>query len=66
MTVTVNGQSWDLPDGTTLADVLHRLGAPPRGVAVALNGAVVPRACWAGTPLPAGASVDVVTAVQGG
>jgi sulfur carrier protein len=66
VTVTVNGQSWDLPDGATLADVLDRLGAPPRGVAVALDGAVVPRARWAGTALAAGASVDVVTAVQGG
>lgn len=66
MTLTVNGQPWHLPDGATLADVLHRLGAPPRGVAVALNGVVVARARWACTALPAGASVDVVTAVQGG
>ena len=66
MTVTVNGQPCDLPDGATLADVLSRIGAPSRGVAVALDGAVVPRERWAGTPLSAGASVDVVTAVQGG
>jgi sulfur carrier protein len=66
MTVTVNGQPWDLPNGATLADVLHRLGAPSRGVAVAVDGAVVPRARWACTALPAGAAVDVVTAVQGG
>jgi sulfur carrier protein len=66
VTVTVNGQVWELPDGATLADVLHRLGAPSRGVAVAMNGAVVPRASWAGTALPEGARIDVVTAVQGG
>jgi sulfur carrier protein len=66
MTVMVNGQPWDLPDGATLADVLHRLGAPSRGVAVAVDGAVIPRARWAGTTLLAGAAVDVVTAVQGG
>jgi sulfur carrier protein len=66
MTVTVNGQVWELPDGATLADVLHRLGAPSRGVAVAMNGAVVPRGSWAGTALPEGARIDVVTAVQGG
>ncbi|MDQ3905783.1 MAG: sulfur carrier protein ThiS [Actinomycetota bacterium] len=66
MTVTVNGKPWDLPDGATLADVLHRLGAPSRGVAVAVDGAVIPRARWAGTTLLAGAAVDVVTAVQGG
>jgi sulfur carrier protein len=66
MTVTVNGQCWELPDGSALADVLSRLGTPARGVAVALDGAVVPRAFWAGTALRDGASIDVVTAVQGG
>ncbi|MGH3695800.1 MAG: sulfur carrier protein ThiS [Pseudonocardiaceae bacterium] len=66
MTVTVNGQPWELPGDATLADVLERLGAPPRGVAVALDGAVVPRASWPGTVLRAGAEVDVVTAAQGG
>jgi sulfur carrier protein len=66
MTVTVNGQRWELPAGTTLADVLARLGAPGHGVAVALDGAVVPRASWPGVVLREGAAVDVVTAVQGG
>ena len=66
MTVTVNGKLWELPCGSTLADVLERLGAPSSGVAVALDGAVVPRAFWPGTALQDGAAVDVVTAVQGG
>jgi sulfur carrier protein len=66
MTVTVNGQQWELPCGATLADVLEQLGAPSTGVAAALDGAVVPRASWPGTALRDGASVDVVTAVQGG
>jgi sulfur carrier protein len=66
MTITVNEQPWELPHGTTLADVLARLNVPPRGVAVALNGTVVPRVSWPGTPLSHGARIDVVTAVQGG
>ena len=66
MTVTVNGQCWELPDGATLADVLGRLGAPPAGVAVALDDAVVPRASWSGTLLHSDARIDVFTAVQGG
>jgi sulfur carrier protein len=66
MTITVNGQLWELPIDATLADVLERLGAPDRGVAVALDGTVVPRASWPATALREGASVDVVTAVQGG
>lgn len=66
MTVTVNGQRWELPDGATLADVLGRLGVPSAGVAVALDGAVVPRASWPGTSLNSDARIDVFTAVQGG
>ena len=66
MPVTVNGQPWVLPEGATLAEVIERLGAPSRGVAVAVDGVVVPRDRWPGTALPDGASIDVVTAVQGG
>jgi sulfur carrier protein len=66
MTLTVNGQQWELPHGATLADVLSRLAVPSYGVAVALDGAVVPRASWPGTILRDGAAVEVLTAVQGG
>ncbi|MGB6752009.1 MAG: sulfur carrier protein ThiS [Xanthobacteraceae bacterium] len=37
-----------------------------RGVAVALNGAVVPRAAWRDTLLRTGDSVEIVRARQGG
>ncbi|HEY2765612.1 MAG TPA: sulfur carrier protein ThiS [Pseudonocardiaceae bacterium] len=66
MKIQVNGEHWELPDGSPLGDVLHRLGAPASGVAVALDGAVVPRASWASTELRDGSSVEVFTAVQGG
>lgn len=66
MKVTVNGERWDMPDTATLADVLARLDVPGRGVAVALDGALVPRASWSATPLADGAGVEVLTAVQGG
>ncbi|MDQ3886009.1 MAG: sulfur carrier protein ThiS [Actinomycetota bacterium] len=66
MTVTVNGVRWELAEGTMLADVLARLDLPGRGVAVALDGSVVPRASWPATALVDGASVEVHTAVQGG
>jgi sulfur carrier protein len=35
-------------------------------VAAAVNGEVVPRRVWPGTPLQDGDQVEVVTAVQGG
>jgi sulfur carrier protein len=64
--VRVNGERWELPSGASVADVVERLTAAPRGIAVAVDGAVVPRARWSATPVPAGAQLEVLTAVQGG
>ena len=66
MHLQVNGQRWELPDGSVVADVLDRLGAPTFGVAVAVDGAVLSRASWSRTVLRDGSSVEVLTAVQGG
>ena len=68
VSVTVNGEERDLPEGATVASVVAALrGAPEgRGVAVALEGEVVPRSQWPTTQLRDGASVEVVVAVQGG
>ena len=58
----------ELPAGATVASVIDSLpGAPEgRGVAVAVEGEVVPRAQWQSTELHEGAKVEVVVAVQGG
>jgi sulfur carrier protein len=67
MRVRLNGQPHDLPDGGLLADALQRLGVEdPRGVAVALDGEVVPRSRWSTTRLADGQAVEIVRAVQGG
>ena len=63
MLITVNGDARSFPDPTTVADVLP---ATTSGVAVALNGTVVPRHRHAATPLAEGDAVEIVTAVQGG
>jgi len=64
--ITVNGEHWHADPGLTVADVVARLTDEPRGIAVALDGAVVPRAKWAATEIPDQAQVEVLTAVQGG
>ncbi|MBO0827042.1 MAG: sulfur carrier protein ThiS [Streptosporangiales bacterium] len=66
MRVQVNGHDVDVAAGATVADALTAVGAPATGVAVALDGAVVPRGAWASTALREGATVEVLTAVQGG
>ena len=63
--ITVNGERRDL-DGATVAEVLQDVGAPDRGVAVAVDAEVVPRGEWATFVVPDEAHVEVVTAVQGG
>ena len=66
--VTVNGDRRELPTGATVQNVVASLSNAPegRGVAVAVEGEVVPRAQWSETALREGANVEVVVAVQGG
>jgi sulfur carrier protein len=67
MTVCVNGEQRQLADATTVADVVQSLvEEDERGVAVALDGDVVPRSEWESTTLRDGAHVEVLRAVQGG
>ena len=66
MDVWINGTPRELDDGATVPDALGALGLPQAGVAVAVDGEVVPRARWTGTVLADGARVEVLTAVQGG
>ena len=68
MRVVLNGEPRDLREGATVTEAVSASGAPrsARGVAVALDGEVVPRGRWEDTPLSEGARVEVVQAVQGG
>jgi sulfur carrier protein len=66
MKVIVNGNPAELPDGATAAEAVLLLTDAVRGIAVAVNGAVVRRAAWDSTPLADGDQVEVLTAVQGG
>ena len=66
VTVTINGETRDLPPGVTLADVVSQLTESQKGVAAALNGEVVPRRAWSATALAERDAVEIVTAVQGG
>ena len=67
--LTVNGEPREVPDGATVDALVASVTGRPRpggGIAAAVNGEVVPRGAWAGSPLRDGDQVEVVTAVQGG
>lgn len=66
--IFLNGQGSDLRIGETVVGALARLGlsVDARGVAVAVDGEVVPRAAWETFALSDDARVEVLTAMQGG
>jgi sulfur carrier protein len=66
--IYLNGNPHDDGADETVAAVLRLLGLPEdaRGVAVAVDGEVVPRASWDTYAVRDGARVEVLTAMQGG
>jgi sulfur carrier protein len=68
MTVVVlNGERRELDGDATVEAAVRLAGAPDgRGVAVALDGEVVPRGEWATTEIREGQQIEVLHAVQGG
>jgi sulfur carrier protein len=65
--VTINGEQRDLGESATIESAVRAIGAPDgRGVAVAVDGEVVPRGEWASTEIRDGQQVEVLHAVQGG
>lgn len=66
MTILVNGEAVRLDTPTTLGAIIDVRVPDRRGVAVAVDGAVVPRSDWDTTQLHEGTRIEVVGAVQGG
>ena len=65
--IRINGESEPLASATIEALLAEKaVDTGQRGIAVALNGAVVPRAAWRDTPLKPGDNVEIVRARQGG
>lgn len=66
MRVVVNGEPATVDDGVTVDALATSILDRPKGVAVAVNGEVVPRSAWSTTKLCDDDRVEVVTARQGG
>lgn len=66
MKATINGTPRELPDELTVAALLEVLGSARKGVAVARNDRVVPRADYDTQRLSEGDRVEVIEAVAGG
>jgi sulfur carrier protein len=67
MRIELNGRLIEVPSRATVADAVTAAGADGRrGIAVAVEGAVVPRSEWDRTPLEEDQQIEVLHAVQGG
>jgi len=65
--VTVNGSDRDVATGTKVADIAAELAGSRRtGVAVALNGEVVPKSRWTELTVEEGDRLEVLSAIGGG
>jgi sulfur carrier protein len=65
--IRINGQD-EVLSVATLGALLEEkaVDVDQRGIAVALNGSVVPRSAWAATALKPGDTIEIVRARQGG
>jgi sulfur carrier protein len=64
--LVVNGEPEAVDDGLTVAQLVASLGCGTKGVAVAVNEAVVPRSIWPVHRLESGDRVEILNAAQGG
>ena len=63
--ISVNGEDHEFTEPLTVAGLLEVLNLPTKGIAVAVNGAVFPRARW-DELVVRGWEIEILTAVQGG
>ena len=67
MIITLNGDATDVPVDTSLEALLVRCGHEVRrGLAIAMNGEVVPRGRWTEQRVSEGDVVELLAATQGG
>ncbi|MBI5310915.1 MAG: sulfur carrier protein ThiS [Actinobacteria bacterium] len=66
--ITLNGDPFSLPEGCDVRRLVELAtgSAEGRGVAVAVNGEVVPRGEWTTTTIERGQRVELLVATQGG
>jgi len=66
MRLIVNGESRDVPDSATLADLLASLEIDGRRVAVERNREIAPKSLWSQIVLAEGDQLEIVQFVGGG
>ncbi|MFZ3218309.1 MAG: sulfur carrier protein ThiS [Candidatus Acidiferrales bacterium] len=66
MTVTINGERREVPEGIAVPALLDHLGMPGDRVAIERNLNILPRADWHETQVQPGDTFEIVHFVGGG
>jgi sulfur carrier protein len=66
ISITLNGESKNLPGERTLTELCADLGVPPTGTAVAINYRLIPRATYSDVTVRENDAVEIITATAGG
>jgi sulfur carrier protein len=66
MRTMVNGKALDVAERATLADLIAQLALDSRGIAIAVNDAVIARSRYAELTLHEDDRIEVIHAVAGG
>jgi thiamine biosynthesis protein ThiS len=66
LTLTINGESREIPDGLNVAELLVHLGIAGDRVAIERNRDILPRSSWQGTAVAANDVYEIVHFVGGG
>lgn len=66
MTVTINGESREIPDGLNVLQLLEHLGINAQRVAIERNRGILSRAQWPETRVQQNDSYEIVHFVGGG
>ena len=66
MTVTINGERREIPDGLNVTALLEHIGMPGGRVAIERNLDILPRARWTETRIQPNDNFEIVHFVGGG
>ena len=66
MDLIINGESRELPDGITAAQLIERLGLTDQRLAMEVNREIVPRSAFGDYTFKPGDQIEIVRAIGGG
>lgn len=64
--IEVNGESVDIQDMTTIADLIETQQMTDRRFVVVLNDEIVPKSSWSDTQVNVGDQIDIMSPISGG